>query len=300
MLRRVIWLLVFLLSLGALTYAYVAGASIPVLQPQGPVAAGERSVIIITLLLCAIVVVPVFVMLFYFAWKYRASNPDSHKHHVPEWDHLSGTAEFVWWLVPTAIVVVLGVLAWQSSHALDPYKPLAGSAPPLEVEVVALDWKWLFIYPQQHIATVNMLELPVGTPVHFDITADAPMNSFWIPSLGGQIMAMPGMSTQLNLLASNAGTFRGLSGNISGRGFAGMSFAVQSVLEQTFAAWVAGVAQTQNPLTLPVYTALSKDSIYNPPAYYSAVDQNLYTTIINKFMIPASESSTSAMPGMHM
>ena len=264
------------------------------LEPAGPVAAGERWVIIVTLLLCAIIVVPVFFLLFYFAWRYSATNPHAAKHHLPEWDHFNGASEFFWWIVPAVIVFVLGIVAWQSSHALDPYKPLAGSGTPLEVQVVALDWKWLFIYPQQNIATVNMLEVPVGSSVHFSLTADAPMNSLWIPALGGQIMVMPGMNTQLSLLASNPGTFVGLSGNLSGNGFAGMTFSVHAVSQNDFDAWVASVKAQQNPLTMPVYTALSKDSLNNPPATYSLVEQNLYTTIINKFMAPGD------MSGMHM
>src|SRR5665213_829593 len=203
---------------------YLHGRDIPILDPKGPVALGERSVIYLTLALCAIVVIPVFVMLFTFAWKYRADNPKARVYHEPDWDHYNTAAEIIWWLVPGVIVVILSVVAWQSSHALDPYKPLIGSGAPITVEVVALDWKWLFIYPEEGIATVNMLEIPENSPIHFEITADAPMNSFWIPSLGGQIMAMPGMTTQLNLLASSIGTFNGVSANISGAGFAGMAF----------------------------------------------------------------------------
>ena len=286
MVSRVIWTLMLFVAAGVFIYAHASGASIPVLDPMGPIALGERTVIIVTLLLCSIIVVPVFVLLFYFAWRYRASNPNTKQHHSPNWDHDNPMAEFFWWLVPSVIIAALAVLAWQSTHALDPYKPLAGSGEPLTVEVVALNWKWLFLYPDQNIATVNMLEIPVNSAVHFEITADAPMNSLWIPALGGQIMAMPGMNTQLSLLASKEGTFTGLSGNLSGEGFAGMTFPVHSVSQSEFDAWVAGVKQAQSPLTLPMYTELAQDSTDNPPAYYSSVEQNLYTTIISKFMTP--------------
>ena len=205
-----------ILALAAATAWYLHGASLPVLDPKGPVGAAELRVMIITVLLCAIVVVPVFILLFYFAWKYRAGNTATHVDHSPDWDHDNWVAETIWWLVPAAIIAFLAVLAWQSSYALDPYKPLASAAPPLTVQVVALDWKWLFIYPEQGIASVNLVEFPADVPVRFELTADAPMNSFWVPSLGGQIMVMPGMQTQLNLMASRVGDYQGASANISG------------------------------------------------------------------------------------
>ena len=277
-----------LLAAGAWIAWHLQGLSIPVLEPQGPVAAGELHVIYISFALCAIVVVPVFLMLFGFAWKYRADNPKARKTHEPNWDHDNPVAEFIWWLVPAAIIAVLGVVMWQSSHALDPYVPLQGSGAPITVEVVALDWKWLFIYPEAGIASVNLLEFPEGSPVHFEITADAPMNSFWIPALGGQIMAMPGMTTQLNLMATSRGDFNGFSGNISGAGFAGMTFTARAVSQGDFDAWVQSIKQTSNPLSVSVYDALAAPSEYNPVASYSPVDPSLYTDIIMKFMTPAS------------
>ena len=266
------------------TVAFLHGASIPVLEPQGPVALGERSVMYITLLLCAIIVVPVFVLLFWFAWKYRASDPTNMKHHRPEWDHSSPWLEFSWWLAPTAIVAILAVVAWQSAHALDPYVPLQGSNAPITIQVVALDWKWLFIYPEEGIATVNYLEIPVNSPIHFELTANAPMNSFWIPALGGQIMVMPGMTTQLNLLASNAGVFNGVSGNISGAGFAGMAFSVHAVSEKDFDAWINSVKASSTPLTNATYAALVAPSTYNAAATYAPIDTSLYTAITMKYM----------------
>jgi cytochrome o ubiquinol oxidase subunit 2 len=278
------------------TAFYLRGANIPVLEPAGPIAFQERSVIFITLLLCAIVVIPVFVLLFWFAWKYRASSPEAHVQHRPDWDHANIAFEFAWWLVPTAIIAVLSVVMWQSAHALDPYKPIPGNDS-LTIEVVALDWKWLFIYPAQGIASLNLLELPQNVPVTFKITADAPMNSFWIPQLGGQIMAMPGMVTQLNLLASKLGTYNGFSANISGEGFAGMTFKVNAVSANDFDAWVQSTQSSSTPLSLAAYTALAEPSEYNSPAQYAPVDGDLYADIVMKYMMPAS--TTASMPEMN-
>jgi cytochrome o ubiquinol oxidase subunit 2 len=287
-----------LLTIVALV-AYLHHVSIPVLQPHGPVARGELSVILITLALCSIVVIPVFSFLFLFAWLYRADNPHSRIHYMPDWDHYTRFIEFFWWLVPTVIVVVLGLLAVSSSHALDPYQPLTGANEPITIKVVALDWKWLFIYPEQGIASINLLEFPENTPVHFDLTADAPMNSFWIPSLGGQIMVMPGMTTQLNLLAYDSGDYNGLSGNLSGKGFAGMSFTARAVSVSDFNAWIQSVRASSNPLSLIRYAALAAPSEYNPITTYSSVDPALYTDIIMKFMMPLN-NPTNSMNDMHM
>lgn len=266
---------------------YVRYVNIPILEPAGPVAAAEKNVIVITFSLCALVVVPVFVMLFFFAWKYRAGNAASAVEHHPDWDHDNWLAELIWWLIPAAIIVILGVIAWQSSHALDPYKPIAGSEPPITIDVIALDWKWLFIYPRQGVASINLVEFPVGTPVHFYLTADAPMNSFWIPQLAGQIMVMPGMTTQLNLAASRPGDFNGSSANISGDGFAGMAFIARAVPQNEFDAWVASIQASSTPLTLESYGALAQPSEYNSVTYYSPID-DVFDATIMKYMTPGS------------
>ena len=292
--------LIIVLVAGAALAVYLHGANIPVLQPAGPIALAERSVIIITLLLCSIVVVPVFVLLFYFAWKYRDDSPHAHIHHNPDWDHDSLAAEFIWWVVPAIIIGFLSVLAWQSSHELDPFNPI-GSETPMTIQVVALDWKWLFIYPDLGIASVNMVEFPENVPVRFVLTADAPMNSFWIPSLGGQIMAMPGMTTQLNLMASKVGDFNGFSANISGDGFAGMAFTARAVSADDFQSWAQSIRQSSSsPLTLPAYTALASPSEYNPVTYYSPVDPSLYTDINMKFMMPGNQMMHSMGTNMPM
>jgi cytochrome o ubiquinol oxidase subunit 2 len=278
-----------LLILGIAGVAALHGSSIAVLNPMGIVGLQERSLFLITLGLCALVVVPVFFMLFIFAWKYRADSPNAMVKHAPNWDHDSWwTAEWVWWIVPSAIIFALSLLIWQGAHRLDPFRPLASQNAPITVQVVALDWKWLFIYPAQGIASVNMLEFPANTPIHFEITADAPMNSFWIPSLGGQIMAMPGMSNQLNLMASTEGNFDGVSANLSGAGFSDMSFVAKSVSNADFDAWVQSAARAQ-PLTPAAYTALAKPSSGNPPALYSSPDANLYTSIIMTYTTPHAD-----------
>ena len=268
------------------------GVSMPIFETAGPVAEGERSVIILTLFLCSLVVVPVFALLFYFAWKYRDGAPATKRKHAPDWDHENPWLEFTWWLVPTAIVFCLGILAWQSTRVLDPYKPLASSQVPLQVQVVALDWKWLFIYPELGVASVNQLYVPVGRPVSFAITADAPMNSFWIPSLGGQIMAMPGMITYLNLKADHVGTYQGSSANISGAGFAGMTFTVEAVQESDFALWVHSVQQGTSPLGTQVYTRLAVPSSYDTARYYAPVEPGLFDSVVHSYMQHLQQGST--------
>jgi cytochrome o ubiquinol oxidase subunit 2 len=258
----------------------------PLLDPAGPIALGERSVIYTTFALSAIVVLPVFIMLFLFAWRYRASGPLAKRAHAPHWDHDSTIAEIVWWVIPALIILCLSILAWKSSHKLDPYVPLPGT--PLEVEVVALNWKWLFIYPELGVASVNELVIPQDVPVHFSLTADAPMNSFWVPQLGGQIMVMPGMSTQLNLMATRVGVFQGSSANISGEGFSGMAFTVRAVSANDFAAWasLARLSPSSKPLTQETYPLLAATSTYDRVRYYAPVGDGLYTTIVNKSMVP--------------
>ncbi len=261
-----------------------AGVSMPVFQPMGPIALAQMRVITVTIALCSLVVVPVYFLLFFFAWKYRAKSPDAPGHHHPTWDHDSAWAEFLWWLVPSAIIATLAIVAWQSSHALDPYKPIQSDVPTLTVQVVALNWKWLFIYPEQGIATVNELTIPEKTPVHFLLTADAPMNSFWIPSLGGMIMVMPGMQSQLHLAADRTGVFDGFSGNLSGKGFSGMHFKVRSLSNDEFGAWVAAAQLSDTALDAGVYSELRLDSENDPVRYYAPVAKSLYSSILHSFM----------------
>jgi cytochrome o ubiquinol oxidase subunit 2 len=273
--------------------------TIAVLDPKGPIAGEERHLIYIALLLAIIVVIPVYSLLGLFAWRYKAGNKRVGK-YSPDFDH-SRIAETLWWTIPGVLILILSIITWNSSHQLDPYRPIVSTNKTMTVDVVSLDWKWLFIYPSQGIATVNYLELPVNTPVDFVITSDTVMNSFWIPQLGGQIYAMPGMTTQLNLMASSTGSFSGVSANISGAGFAGMNFMAHAVSPQTYTAWLAHVKTLRTKLNTTTYATLAKPSKNNKPAYYASVQSNLYDTIVLKYMTPQSPgSSTSNMQGMDM
>jgi len=264
------------------------GHTFAVLDPAGQIADKQRNLIYFALLLSLVVVIPVYVMLIGFAWKYRESNKSAK--YTPDWDS-NKVAETVWWIVPTILIVILSVVTWNSSHDLDPFKPLASDKKPITIQVVALQWKWLFIYPEQNIATVNMVKFPEKTPVKFEITADAPMNSFWIPQLGGQIYAMSGMSTHLNLEAAKIGTYRGSSANLSGRGFAGMNFTAQSTTETGFKDWVNGVKQSPNYLSPAMYDKIALPSENNSPSYYSGQSPRLYSEVIEKYM-PAHDIAT--------
>lgn len=292
-------MVVFVLLLVALLLLLAHGHW-QVLTPSGTVGIEERSIMLTAIIVMLIVVVPVFFLLFFFAWHYRAGNEKAK--YTPDWEH-SAMDELVWWAIPCEIILVLGALAWNSAHALDPYRALAaspGGPSPITIEVVSLDWKWLFIYPAEGIATVNYLAIPVGTPITFDLTSDAPMNAFWIPDLGGQEMTMPGMETKLNLVANAPGQYRGVSSNLSGDGFAGMSFPVYAMSENNFTAWAAQTASSTNALTWQTYEALAAPSENNPPAFYTLADPNLYTQIIMSYMVPSTTPAPSAPSTMNM
>ena len=285
---------------------YFHAHPIAVLSPKGPIAAQQRTLIITAVLLMLIIVVPVFALTFFFAWKYRAGKKSR---YTPDWDR-NPILEGSWWAIPTVIIIALAIIAWRSSHTLDPYKPIAAANAPMTIQVIALDWKWLFIYPDQHLATVNYVEMPVGQPVDFEITADAPMNSFWIPQLGGQIYAMPGMLTHLNLMASSAGTFAGSSANISGRGFSSMSFSARAVSRGAFAQW-SSAAKASPALTMVTYNRLAQPS-QGDLATYGTPDAGLFDSVMDKYMMPMSSMPTMKsqnapkqgnmdnMPGMSM
>lgn len=270
-----------LLAAIALSCLYISTHSIPVLHPKGSIGLQQRDLIVVCTLLMCIVVIPVFIMMFFFSWKYREGKKGSK--YSPEWSH-NTLVECIWWGVPFAIIVVLAVITWRSTHELNPFKPIVNGNKPLVIQAVALDWKWLFIYPEQGIATVNYIQFPKETPLNFEISADAPMNSFWIPQLGGQIYAMPGMRTKLHLIANEEGTFRGSSSNISGVGFAGMTFKAVSSTEEDFNSWVDEVRESPNELTREEYDHLVLPSEYVPVIYYSEVEENLFDQIVMKFM----------------
>lgn len=274
-----------LLLLAVLAW-YVSHHAILVLQPRGPIGHKERQLIIIGVLLAVLVVVPVYVMAIAIAWKYREGNQRPKK-YSPDWDH-SRLFETIWWGIPIAIITVLSLVTWVSAHSLDPYKPIGQGQPPLEIQVVALDWKWLFIYPQQHIASVNLAQIPVGRPVDFHITSDSIMNSFWVPQLGGQIYAMPGMETQLHLQADQPGDYFGSPANIAGRGFSRMNFTVRAGSAAEFDAWIQTAENRANNLDTAAYNQLAKPSDDYPVTYYSTVRNNLFDDIVMKYMVPNS------------
>jgi len=280
----------------AVTAWYLHRTSIPVLQPAGEVAQKERNLIIIALLLSVIVVVPVFATTIMIAVKYREGNHEKRNlKYTPDWDH-SRLLESIWWGVPTIIIIVLSVITWTSSHELDPYKALASSRKPINVEVIGLNWKWLFIYPDQHIASVNLVEFPKNTPVDFHITSDTIMNSFWIPQLGSQIYAMPGMSTQLHLVADKTGSFYGTPANIAGKGFARMTFTAKSVSQTDFDRWVASAQRDPKRLNTTAYNQLARPFMSNQVTYYSYVKDDLYNGLVMKYMAMPMSNGASNMP----
>ncbi len=252
----------------------------PVVDPGGPIALAERDLLFTAALTMLIVIVPVFIMAALFAWRYRAAGGKGR--YTPNWTY-SGRIDAVVWLVPAAIVLALGVLLWEATHRLDPYKQIDPSVTPLEVQVVAQDWKWLFIYPEQQIASVNELVFPAGTPLSLKITSDTVMNSLYIPALSGQIYAMAGMQTRLHLLADAPGEFTGRNSQYSGRGFTEQFFQAKAVSKDDFDAWVAQVKQSVGQLDADAYRALAAPSAAHPVTYYSAVAPNLFDTIIAKY-----------------
>jgi cytochrome o ubiquinol oxidase subunit 2 len=278
---------------------YLHHTNVEVLNPKGPIALKERNLMFLVFGLSLFVVIPVYTATIMFAIRYREGNKKKH-HYSPNWDH-SRIVETIWWLSPTILIGILSVITWQSTHALAPNKPLVSSKPTMVVQVVALDWRWLFIYPKENVATLNYVNIPVGTPVDFQITADAPMNSFWIPQLGGQIYAMAGMTTNLNLMASVTGNFRGSSANISGVGFSGMNFITHSTTESSFDNWLAVTHREHNDLSLSAYNMLSQPSQSHADVAYSSVSPELFDSILMKYMTPVNQSSPSsngAMTGM--
>ena len=260
----------------------LSGCNGGVLDPKGQIGIDEKNLIIIATVLMLLVVIPVIVMTLYFAWKYR--DTQNHEIYAPKWAH-SNKIEAVVWAVPIVIVVILGVITWQSTQELDPYKPIEGKGEHLTVEVVSLNWKWLFIYPEQGIATVNELVFPANVPVEYKITSESTMNSFFIPQLGSQIYSMAGMETKLHLIANEPGTFKGFSANYSGAGFTGMKFnAIATPTKADFNQWVEQVKTNANSLTHANYVELAKASENNPVAYYGKVDEGLFHTIVMKYM----------------
>lgn len=270
-------------------FKILQGVNFGIAAPQGTIATQQRNLLVISILLMLIVVVPVYILAVLFAWRYRAGNKKAR--YTPNW-HSNSTIETMWWALPLMIITVLAAITYRTSHTLDPYRPLASGKPPVEVQVVALQWKWLFIYPQYSIASVNYLAFPEDTPIDLTITSDAPMNSFWIPQLGGQVYAMSGMQTQLHLQADNPGSYAGSSANISGEGFADMKFEARAVTDAEFRNWVHSVRTDIKPLGAVQYDALAKPNIVKEPVQYGYVEPRLFATIVDKYMHPSAQTGT--------
>jgi cytochrome o ubiquinol oxidase subunit 2 len=258
-----------------------------VMNPAGDIASQQAELIIYSTILMLIVVLPVMALTVIFAIKYRSSNKDAE--YQPDWHH-STSLEIVIWTVPMAIIMCLAGLTWVATHRLDPYSPLerisaekeipAGEEP-LVIQVVAMDWKWLFIYPEQGVAAVNELAAPVDRPVKFEITSSTVMNSFFVPALAGQIYAMAGMQTELNAVMNEEGVYDGFSSNYSGAGFSHMRFKFHSVDEKGFEDWVAKAQDSEQPLDRTAFLKLDEPSIANPVSYYGSVDPELWNAVIN-------------------
>src|SRR5215204_4116986 len=233
-----------------------------VLDPQGIVGIAEKTILVDSLAIMLAIVVPTIVATLGFAWWFRASN--TRAVYLPNFAY-SGRIELIVWSIPLLTVILLGGVAWIGSHQLDPAKPLASNTPALEIQAVSLDWKWLFIYPDQRIASVNQLVVPAGVPIHFSLTSGSVMNAFFIPQLGSMIYTMNGMRTQLNLRADAAGTFRGLSSHYSGDGFSDMHFEVQAVPPERFDEWIEATRKAGPTLDAESYAALARQSMKTSP-----------------------------------
>lgn len=268
----------------------ISGCKMVLLDPKGLIAADEKRLLITAVLLMLIIVIPVIVLTLVFAWKYRASNTAAK--YTPDWAH-STALEVVWWTIPCIIIAILATITWISSHQLDPYRPLDVKGKPITIEAISLEWKWLFIYPDQHIATVNYVEFPAQVPVRFLITSDAPMNSFQIPQLAGQIYAMAGMKTKLNLIANETGDYSGLSTNYSGAGFSDMKFAVRATSQAEFDQWVKTVKKSSQKLTPDVYNKLAQPSDNDPVGYFSYAPSDLFNNVVMKFMMPMPNTNNN-------
>jgi cytochrome o ubiquinol oxidase subunit 2 len=280
----------------------LSGCDMVLMNPKGAIGVEQRTLILTAIGLMLIVVVPVIFMAFAFAWKFRASNKEAK--YTPNWSH-SNKIEAVVWTIPIIIIVILGTITWKTTHSLDPYRPIVTDKKPMTIEVVSLDWKWLFIYPEQGIATVNELAFPKDVPVEFKVTSNSVMNSFFIPQLGGQIYAMAGMQTKLHLIGNEAGEYKGISSSYSGQGFSGMKFtAIVTPTEGDFDQWVAKVKQSPNTLNATSdFNKLAEPSENNPVEYFSSVRPNLFKETIGKFMGDMhmhKSAETSAHEGMDM
>jgi cytochrome o ubiquinol oxidase subunit 2 len=269
-----------------------------ILDPQGPIGAADKTILIDSLAIMLAIVLPTIVAIFSFAYWFRASNTKAF--YWPDWEY-SGRIELVVWSIPALTVILLGGVAWIGAHQLDPAKPIEGPGKPLTIQAVSLDWKWLFIYPDQTIATVNTLTVPAGVPLQFQLTSASVMNVFFIPQFGSMIYTMNGMATRLNLRADRPGTFGGLSAHFSGDGFSDMHFDVHVVPAEQFSKWAQDASTAAKALDERGYQELAKPSMNNVPAIYRLADPDLFNAIVTQKLPPAPGAQAgvigAALPG---
>ena len=289
-------LLVPLYVLLALLFAWlIARGNVQLLNPAGYVARVQSKILLAAIIFAGVVASTLIASFYIIIFRYREGK---HTRYEPTWT--TGTkVQLLAWAVPTLVVLVVSFFVWNTAHLLDPYKPLYSSVQPITIQVVALQWKWLFLYPNDQIATVNRVVVPIGTPISFQLTADAPMSSFWIPRLSGQIYAMTGMMTQLHIMADKPGTYAGNDVEINGDGYSGMNFTVEAVTSGDYITWKRTLnrSHTVPVLTRTSYAALARPSSYNPPATYHLSDTHLFDEVITQFMEPGTNLSESTIRG---
>src|SRR5215813_8175851 len=266
------------LAILLISAAVLGGCSEGVLDPKGPIAAAERLIMLNSTAIMLAIVIPTMLATLGVAWWFRSSNKRAR--YLPDFEY-SGRVELLVWSIPAMTVLLVGGVTWLSSYDLDPPKPIASAVKPVRVQVVALDWKWLFIYPDEGIASVNHLTIPSGTPISFELTSSGVMNSFFVPQLGGQIYTMAGMVTRLHLQADQTGTYRGMSANYSGAGFSDMYFKVDAVSAERFAQWVAATRTTGPVLNAQTYADLAKSSQAVTSFSYRTVAPDLFKGIVS-------------------
>ncbi|MFD0673350.1 ubiquinol oxidase subunit II [Cohnella sp. GCM10027633] len=257
------------------------GDKIVVLNPKGEVGKHQLDLILISTALCLVVILPVLIITFVIVWRYR-QRTNSKAKYDPEWEH-NTKLEATWWGIPIVIIAILAGITIHYTYKLEPSKPLEHEAEPLVIQVTSLDWKWLFQYPEQDIATVNYVQFPANRPVRFELTSDAPMNSFWIPQLGGQIYTMSGMAMKLNLIADEPGEYLGMGANFSGKDFAKMQFKANAISQQEFDAWVTDVKRSTPELTDEGYERLAMPGVVEDTMEFSDIPEGLFDRIVNKY-----------------
>lgn len=285
--KKKLFIGLFLLIIAVIGIVLVlASENALVVHPKGLIAQSELTLIITNIILMLIIIVPTYIFLFAVVWKYCIRKEQAK--HDPE--HSYGrVGVLLMWGLPSIIVVIMSIHTWNKTHELNPYKPLESDVKPLTIQVVALDWKWLFIYPELGIATLNYFHIPEQTPIRLQLSADGtPMNSFWIPQLSGQIYSMTGMTTQLYLMADGPGQYTGKAVEINGLGYADMTFAAESSSQIDFDAWIVQVKNSSDQLTEDIYNELAKPAVNKTTLFFSEVEEGLFDKIIQKYMYPTA------------